>query len=109
MKFSDIKEKLLKNKFSIGFEDLGDSIQAIVKSTTLDTDFLINIEFFDGYEIPVAKYKCTKTGKTRYIHYFYLRDLIDDYENFLEFLGALESIEKDYNHSFSVVKDIYTK
>lgn len=108
MKFCVFKEQLLKNKFSIGFEDLSDKIQAVIKSTTFDTDFIISIDYFDDDRgTIIVDYKCAKTGKTRSIHYFYLKDLIDDYENFLEFLGTMESVEKDYKYVFGIVKDIY--
>lgn len=110
MKFSEIKEKLLRNKFSIPFECTGDGIQSIVHSNILNinTDFIISIDYFDDDRAPlVVNYKCTKTGKTRSVHYFYLKDFIDDYENFLEFLGAIESIEKEYNYVFGIFNDIY--
>ena len=110
MKFCVLKQQLLKNKFSIGFGDTENDIEAVVNSSTLDTNFIISIDYFDNDRAPLAvNYKCTKTGKIRSIHYFYLKDLIDDYEDFLEFLGAIESIEKEYNYVFSIVKDICMK
>lgn len=108
MKFCVLKEQLInRNKFSIPFEFTESSIQSIVKAPIFDTDFIISIDYFDDDCAPlVVNYKCTKTGGTRSVHYFYLKDLIDDYENFLEFLGAIESVEKEYSYVSGIVKDI---
>lgn len=110
MKFSEIKEKLLRNKFSIGFENSVDGIYAVVNAPIFDTNFVISIGYFDGEcDALTVNYNCTNTGKTRFVQYFYLKDFINDYENFLEFLGAKEPIEKDYNYVFGIVKDICMK
>ncbi len=34
----------------------------------------------------------------------FIKDLIDDYEDLLEFLGAMESIENNYKYAFDIIK-----
>ena len=98
---------MFRNKFSIGFEDCENGINAVVNAPILDTNFIVSIDYFDDDRGSIfVDYKCTKTGKSYSVCYFYLKNIIDDYENFLEFLGALESVEKEYKHEFSIVKDI---
>ena len=106
MKFNEIKEKLLRNKFTIPFECTENSIQATIKTPTFDTNFIISIDYFDDDQDEfVVNYKRTKTGKTYTVHYVYLNNFMDDYEIFLDFLSVMGDLERDYNHVFGIIKE----
>lgn len=62
-----------------GFMEANNGLMSIIKSGMFDTDFIVFVDF------------------------------VDDYENFLEFLGAIESVEKEYSYIFGIVKDICIK
>lgn len=109
MNYDEIKEKLINSGY--GFCEANGGILATTKSNIMDTSIITFIDFSNFYKSKIFKvnYKCAKTGKTRSIHYLYLKDFMDDYGNFLEFLGAIESAEKEYSYVSSIVKDICIK
>lgn len=99
MDFNKAKEAIINSGY--GFAEANGGLMSIIKSGMFDTDFIVFVDFVDGYCNGMGamqiKYKCARTNNI-FLNYPYttsdsdLKYFLNNYKDFVDSLKALDRI-----------------